>query len=47
MMNERVESVYMFCSSFSFYVILVLCHTFISNQGKTEWLFQDIRESSC
>lgn len=32
MMSERVQSVYIFC--FSFYVILVLCHTFISNKGK-------------
>lgn len=32
-MTERVGSVYII--GFSFYVILVLCHTFISNEGKT------------
>lgn len=31
MMSEIVESVYIFCFS---YVILVLGHTFISNEGK-------------
>lgn len=31
-MSERVESVYIFC--FKFYVILVLCHRFISDEGK-------------
>lgn len=32
-MSETVESVYIFC--FCFYVILVLCHTFIYIQGKS------------
>jgi len=44
MMSERVQSVYIFC--FSFYVILVLCHTFISNKGNAcvDCRFLDIKK---